>query len=65
MKETKRLDGKCPYCQSDSFSQGENRRPGQRVDECNICNKFSVLSLRSGTRYPLSIPTDVNSPPYT
>ena len=64
MKQVKRTDGRCPYCASDNFSQGVLRRPDQRVDECNFCNKHSVLFIRTCIRYPLADPTNTSSPPH-
>lgn len=63
MSEHKQASGVCPYCSGASFSEGDLRRPMQRVDRCNACDKYSVLNLRNGARYPVSDPTDAESPP--
>ena len=64
MKPYNKTNGKCPYCNSDNFSYGAERRPSQRVDRCNLCLKYSVYSTSWGLRYPLDNPEDQGSDPY-
>jgi len=64
MLNRKQTSGSCPYCFGTSFSEGSERRPRQRVDKCNACDKYSVLNLNNGTRYPLTKPDDESSSPH-
>ncbi len=55
----------CPYCNSINFSAGFERRPGQHVERCEQCLKYSVRLVRNGVRYPVSDPLDSSSMPQT
>lgn len=60
----KKVDGKCPYCASNNFLNGAERKPGQRVDRCNVCNQYSVFVPVTSIRYPLDDPQNSQSPPH-
>lgn len=53
----------CPYCQNGIFLIGSLRRPDQRVDQCQQCQKYVVTRLATGQRYPLGNPLDPSSMP--
>lgn len=53
----------CPYCREKDFVAGFERRPGQHVERCTGCGKYSVRNARNGIRYELSDPFDPDSMP--
>lgn len=63
MPASKHPHGQCPYCGAAVFSLGAERRPGQRVQQCAACGKYSILGERTWARYPLDDPSDPGSPP--
>lgn len=64
MMYNKNTNGLCPYCKNaNNFSILGNRRPFQLLNKCNVCNKYSILNERNGTRYPLEDPLNSESMP--
>ena len=57
--------GVCPYCGSANLTQRTLRRPGQYVETCGDCGRYSVRATRARGQYPVSDPTDPDSSPGT
>lgn len=54
---------RCPYCGAMVFSGGFERRPGQTVERCEACLKYSCRTARG--RFALTDPNDAASSPCT
>lgn len=63
----KRINGSCPYCEGnklDNFTFVKNSKGNNIIEKHEICDKYSMLSLNSGVRYPLQEPTNPDSSSY-
>ena len=63
----KRTNGSCPYCEGnklDNFTFVKNTKSNNIIEKHEICDKYSMLGLNSGVRYPLQNPLDSDSSSY-